>query len=85
MDDEHIIDYILKMQDHWRYRSFEKKKKKWKADNTDKYVFVCDQCKCLWEKVEKFRSRRRFTKYSNNIMPSIGKKKKTCPDCHEAI
>ena len=51
MDDEHIIDYILKMQDHWRYRSFERKNKKWKADNTDKYVFVCDQCKCLWEKV----------------------------------
>tara|TARA_R100001510_G_C7634850_1_gene193185 strand:+ start:307 stop:567 length:261 start_codon:yes stop_codon:yes gene_type:complete len=84
-DDAHIINYILKTQDYWRYRKFTRKARKWKADNTDKYVFVCDQCKCLWEKVDKFRSKRRFTKYSKNIMPTIGKKKKTCPDCHETI
>ncbi len=81
MDEENIIEYILRIQDYWRYRKFERKKKKWKAESVDKYVFICDKCKCLWERVEKFISRKRYIKYINNVVPRIGKKIKTCPDC----
>tara|TARA_R100001086_G_C11608646_1_gene195262 strand:- start:183 stop:455 length:273 start_codon:yes stop_codon:yes gene_type:complete len=80
-DEEHIIDYILKIQDYWRYRTFKRKKRKWKSENVDKYVFICDICSFLWERVEKFISKDRWVKYTDQTIPTIGKKKKTCPDC----
>ena len=84
-DEEHIIDYILKIQDYWRYRSFKRKRKKWKAENVDKYVFICNKCNHTWEKVETFITEKRWVRYKKGVIPRIGKKNKTCPDCKEFI
>ena len=84
-DEEHIIDYILKIQHYWKNRSFKRKKKKWKAENVDKYIYICYKCGFLWEKVEKFISQERWVKYIDHTIPTIGKKRKICPDCHETI
>ena len=78
---EHIIDYILKIQHYWKNRSFKRKKRKWKAENVDKYIYFCNSCGFLWEKVEKFITKKRWVKYKKNIIPKLGKKKKICPNC----
>ena len=81
MNDESIIDYILRTQEYFRYRKFNKKKRKWKAENVDLYVMYCKYCDQLWEKVEYRFSKKRYIKYEKSIIPIIGKKQKRCPDC----
>ena len=80
-DEEHIINYILRTQEYWKHRNFKRKKKKWKSENVDKYIYFCLNCNNLWEKVENFISKKRYVVYFKEIMPTIGKKHKNCPKC----
>ena len=80
-EEEHIIYYILKIQDYWKYRNFHRKRKKWKAENVDKYVYICNKCNFLWERVEKFINEKKWVKTTEGVIPKISKKNKVCPDC----
>tara|TARA_R110002012_G_scaffold321519_1_gene549645 strand:+ start:1462 stop:1713 length:252 start_codon:yes stop_codon:yes gene_type:complete len=78
---ENIISYILRTQEYFRYRKFTRKKYKSKADNVDLYILLCEECGFLWERVERYISKNRWVKYTDNTLPTIGKKRETCPDC----
>ena len=82
---ENIIEYILRTQEYFRFRKFERKKYKCRTENVDAYIFLCSNCDSLWSRVEAYINTRRWLKYSEQIMPKIGKKNKTCPDCKKKI
>ena len=79
--EENIIEYILRTQEYFRHRKFERKKYKCRTENVDAYIFLCSICNCLWSNVESYINTRKWLKYSEQIMPKIGKKKKDCPGC----
>ena len=85
-EEEHIIDYILKVTCK-RYenrvgkriiskKNYEKRKKK--IDNS---IFYCEKCKQCWSMVTKYIDSSGFRKYPNGHIPSIGKMRKKCVYC----
>ena len=85
-DEEHIIDWILDKTDfkvqRERYRD---KKRAAKFDNRkrkmDNIICYCTICNCCWSKVPQWVDVAKWRKYPEELMPTIGKKRKKCPEC----
>ncbi len=85
-EEEHIIDYILKVtsrkyetkicKSYQNKRAYEKRKKR--IDDT---IFYCEECKQCWSIVTKAIDTGGFRIYPSGNMPSIGKKRKKCVYC----
>ena len=78
---EHIIDYIIKKterrarQEFWKYYPAKKKY------IIDRGICVCNNCKKLWSKVPKYIDSKRWRYYPKGNIPTLGKKRKNCPNC----
>ena len=85
-DEEHIINWILEKTDFRSQRDrFNNKKRASGFDQRihrmDNLIFYCHTCYYCWSKVPKWIDIVRWRKYPKEIMPTIGKKRKICPDC----
>ena len=85
-DEEHIIDWILDKTDFRKNRKgFRSKKKasdferrKHKIDN---FIFYCKECGECWARAPKYIDDKKWTKYPKGVIPTLGKKRKTCKEC----
>ena len=71
---EDITDFI-------ESRQFEKAEKRGRKVVVDKQIKICTTCKRAWEGVNERNHPAGFTIYPIGMIPSYGKKKKTCPTC----
>jgi hypothetical protein len=85
-EDEHIIDYILRVTNDSatksfksnKKRSFTFEKKKIKIDNS---IFFCEKCKHTWSIVPGWVDRAKWRKYPEGNIPTFKKKRKDCLRC----
>tara|TARA_R110002020_G_scaffold43981_5_gene127141 strand:- start:181 stop:450 length:270 start_codon:yes stop_codon:yes gene_type:complete len=85
-DEEHIIDWILDKTDFKTQKErFRDKKRASQFDNRkhkiDNMIYYCEKCKCCWSNVPKYVDVIKWRKYPGGVMPTIGKKRKSCPNC----
>lgn len=83
-DDQHIIDWILERTSEIRQRTVLREKKrpyKHKKRTTDNMIFYCKKCNNCWSKSPRWIDVVRYRKYPIGLMPTIGKKRKQCPEC----
>ena len=49
----------------------------------DDKIMLCNSCNRIWQKNRKMMTRK-WEYYPKNHIPTIGKKRKKCPNCKEA-
>ena len=86
--DEHIINWILDKTDFRNQKEKYNAKKRASAydqrkHRIDNVIFFCKKCCHCWGEVPKWVDSIRWKKYSKALMPTIGKKRKECPDCEK--
>tara|TARA_R100000995_G_C3422638_1_gene94689 strand:- start:242 stop:511 length:270 start_codon:yes stop_codon:yes gene_type:complete len=84
--DENIIYWILDKTDYRnnnerlfkknRSSAFDKRKHR-----IDDVVFYCNKCEQTWSDVPHWVDTRKFVKYPQKNIPTLGKKRKVCGDC----
>ena len=86
-EEEHIIDYILRKTDlkitanyqHLR-KGVKYEQRKYKLDDL---IMFCNQCKQSWSQVPDWVDSSKYRMYPKGHMPTIGKKRKICPNCNK--
>ena len=83
---EHIINYILRKTEIdpkievWKY--YEKRNKRYTIDQS---LFFCRICNNVWNKVPKWINPVRWRYFPKGNLPTLGKKRKKCPNCTKFI
>tara|TARA_R100000808_G_C2058895_1_gene91196 strand:- start:321 stop:590 length:270 start_codon:yes stop_codon:yes gene_type:complete len=82
----HIVDWILdktnfqKQKEHYnvkkRASSFDNRKIKF-----DDMIYLCKKCDHTWSAVPKWIDASKWRSYPLGNIPTLGKKRKTCPGC----
>ena len=84
--DEHIINWILDKTDFRNQKEKYNAKKRTSAydqrkHRIDNVIFFCKKCENCWSKTPKWIDIVRWRKYPRGLIPTIGKKRKRCPEC----
>jgi len=85
-DEEHIIDFYLRVTTPERFRALKSYRKKAVSHENRKHkiddnIFYCRYCKRCWSIVPGWVDRAKFRMYPEGNMPTYKKKRKDCPSC----
>jgi len=85
-DEVHIIDYIICNTEKKKVKAGQERIKKSSAYENrkirmDDMIYYCEPCKQTWSYVPKFINRSNWRSYPLNHIPTLGKKRKRCPNC----
>ena len=83
-DEEHIIDWILERTSEIRQRTvFRERKRPYKHTKrtTDNMIYYCKKCNSCWCDSARWLDAGTYKKYPTGMIPTLGKKRKQCPDC----
>ena len=80
-----MIEYIIKLMSNESKRQPTEKVPQghYRKIRVDESVFFCINCDYLWAGVAAHVDSSGWGKYPKGNMPTIGKERKTCPDCKE--
>ena len=89
LEEEHIIEYILRKTGDYEstaYINYRKKRTRKGIPNRIKNkdhikMFYCEYCERVWHTTEVYINKNKWVSYSREIIPIYGKKIKKCPRC----